>query len=325
MRLKSFLIILFLLFTSVAVAQTVLDGDSVLDGEATSQTQILNIFVKCEARNIPATSAEQINFTRVNCADKIVTNVTNVSISSKANLTVYGNTAYPSEWGESRPSNTIMPSLFRAFELNVSQITAGNYTVFFNLTKNYQLGSVGVNNVRLFWYNGSKWTNLSTTVVDNSTDPVTFYAITTNFSKFLIGGIEINDTTTTTIVTTTSGGSSGGGGGGGSGGSSGGPTFITPPEEGEEDETSPPEAPSDTEAPSSETEQAEDANPLTKLISGFAVVDFSKPYWQAAVIFLSLIIALLLFFLIKKRRQGEGDYKDKVHASKGVDSYDFRR
>jgi len=115
------------------------------------------------------------------------------------------NSTKPSSWTE--PSSNTVETALKYFEINVSEATSGgSYTINFNLTQS-ELGSTSASSIRLYTFE-SDWQELSTSVLDSSSDPASFSATTTHFSQFLIG--EKSTPASTTPTGGTISGSTGG-------------------------------------------------------------------------------------------------------------------
>ena len=78
------------------------------------------------------------------------------------------------------------------------------YIIYFNIPQSVLTANgVSATDIRLFVLEGTSWVELSTTLIDSSSDPVQFSAITTHFSNFVAAE---------KVASSPVGGSSGGGG-----------------------------------------------------------------------------------------------------------------
>lgn len=112
---------------------------------------------------------------------------------AKINFTSY-NSTIPSDWAT--PSSNEVATSLKHMEFNVNEsTTGGSYTIFFNLTSS-ELGSISPGDVRMYIFE-SDWDELTTNVIDSSSDPKSFSAVTTHFSRFLIGEKGAGTTTVT--------------------------------------------------------------------------------------------------------------------------------
>ncbi len=115
---------------------------------------------------------------------EIINKISNLPVGASVNTTLYNNTK-PSNW--ITPSSTLVETTFKYFEVAVNESTSGgSYTIYFNLTS-AELGSTNANDIRLFIYENTEWEELTTNVIDSSSNLLSFSAITTHFSQFLIG------------------------------------------------------------------------------------------------------------------------------------------
>lgn len=191
-----------------------------------ARTKQFSKFIISGKKKVGTTDAdgEQVpdsgNFTSNNT--KIITLIPKISSCESGwnlNITIFGAT-FPDNFTRAPNSSEIGFKKFRYFEIDVNATTAGgSYNIYFNLT-NISLGNTSIHNVSMFIYEttNSRWENLSTTILNNTNDPLEFFATTTHFSEFLIGQLPSQGS-----GSGGSGGSpgpsgpSGGAGGGGSG------------------------------------------------------------------------------------------------------------
>jgi len=116
--------------------------------------------------------------------NRLLVKLSNLPSGSSANTTLYNQTI-PSDW--ETPSSNVVESVLHYFEINVNESTSGgSYNIYFNLSS-AELGSISANDISAFIYENGNWGELSTAVIDSSSDPISFSAVTTHFSDFLIG------------------------------------------------------------------------------------------------------------------------------------------
>ena len=166
---------------------TSITGRSLFDGWATSLSLSLSITIAASndahaSTGVPASG--NVTFSNLTVSNNI-TKITGLSEGLEVIINIYSSTL-PISWDEPSPASTVVSSSIRYIELNVSNQSLGSYTIFFNLTS-AEMGNIAASSVRLFVFNDT-WKTLTTTVVDGTTDPRQFSAVTTHFSKFLIGG-----------------------------------------------------------------------------------------------------------------------------------------
>lgn len=163
---------------------TAMTGRSLFDGWATSLSLSLSITIECSENNVDVDDKGVLDFT-VSCVDSNILNITGLNTAWNGSVNLYGS-SFPTQWDDSQPSNTLVETSIKYVELNVTGHTEGSYTIFFNLTS-AEMGNVAASNIRLFIYNTS-WSALTTTVLNANSNPRQFSAVTTHFSRFLIGG-----------------------------------------------------------------------------------------------------------------------------------------
>lgn len=87
--------------------------------------------------------------------------------------------------GFTAPSSTQVTTIFNYANITLNETLIGTATIHFNITQ-ANLGSIDPDDIRLYRYDSS-WTELTTTVINLTSDPAEFSATTTNFGRFLIG------------------------------------------------------------------------------------------------------------------------------------------
>ncbi len=102
----------------------------------------------------------------------------------EVNYTGYGD-SFPQDWDEPEPTENEVKKSFIYFELDATNCSKESYKIYFDIFQD-ALGTIHPNDVLLFVYE-SGWSDLSTAVVHCASDPIGFYAVTTHFSRFLIG------------------------------------------------------------------------------------------------------------------------------------------
>ena len=221
-------ILLLYLFSLLFIfsPQVKIVGNAVIDGLATFGSASLSLSVVNQAAEVKVPSSGNVTFNDT-AVNQRITTISGLQEGQHANITLFG-VQFPSSWTESEPNSSQAGSAkIEYFEVVMNYTTSGgSYTIFFNLTQ-AELGSLPAANISLFVFE-TNWTNLSTTVIDGSSNPAQFYAVITHFSKFLIA-----QKPATGGGGTESGGGTGGaaaGGGGGGGGSSSGKKVIKPTE-----------------------------------------------------------------------------------------------
>jgi len=177
-----------------------------IDSKATTGSFGVKIFIGSKEQNVESQSNGNITFSNDN-VKQVITLVSGLNpAGGKANISLFNGT-FPSEWDTNIPTLNEVNSRIRYFELNVTNQSTGSYKIYFNLSQS-ELNSISPANIRLFTFESS-WSELSTTIIDSSSYPAQFYAVTTHFSKFLIGEKVSSESSSVSSVT----GSSGGGGG----------------------------------------------------------------------------------------------------------------
>jgi len=163
---------------------TAMTGRSLFDGWATSLSLSLSITIECSQDNVDVDDNGVLDFS-VACVDTNIMNITGLDTAWNGSINLY-ESSFPTSWDDSTPPTTLVQTAIKYFELNVTGHTEGTYTIFFNLTS-AEMGNVAASSVKLFVYNTS-WSGLTTTVLDSNSNPRQFSAVTTHFSRFLIGG-----------------------------------------------------------------------------------------------------------------------------------------
>src|SRR3989344_2714259 len=224
-------ILLLYLFSLLFIfsPQVKIIGSAVIDGLATFGSASFSLITLSQATEVKVPSSGNVTFNDT-AVNQRITTISGLQEGQHANSTLFG-AQFPSSWTESEPNSSQAGSAkIEYFEAVMNYTTdGGTYTIFFNVTQ-AELGSLPAANISLFVFE-TNWTNLSTTVVDGSSNPAQFYGVTTHFSKFLIaqkpalgggGGVEES-------------GGGGGAAGGGGGGSSSGKKIIKPTQPTEEE------------------------------------------------------------------------------------------
>ncbi|MEK6935141.1 MAG: hypothetical protein AABW46_04645 [Nanoarchaeota archaeon] len=98
------------------------------------------------------------------------------------NITIHGNNT-PEDFV--RPTNVGEELLYFELFANTYDDTSGSYDFYFNLSK-ATLAEVSSSNIRAYYYAGN-WNELSTSVEDETGDPISFKAVLTHLSQFMIG------------------------------------------------------------------------------------------------------------------------------------------
>src|SRR3989344_3882410 len=103
--------------------------------------------------------------------NRLLVKLSNLPTGSSANTTLYNQTK-PSDW--ETPSSNVVESVLHYFEINVNESTSGgSYNIYFNLSS-AELGSISANDISAFIYENGNWGELSTAVIDSSSDPISF-------------------------------------------------------------------------------------------------------------------------------------------------------
>src|SRR3989344_3503495 len=103
--------------------------------------------------------------------NRLLVKLSNLPSGSSANTTLYNQTI-PSDW--ETPSSNVVESVLHYFEINVNESTSGgSYNIYFNLSS-AELGSISGNDISAFIYENGNWGELSTAVIDSSSDPISF-------------------------------------------------------------------------------------------------------------------------------------------------------
>lgn len=160
-------------------------GSAIIDGLATFGTASVSVTIISSATETEVPASGNVNFSNAKVNERI-TNITGLQSGKKVNITLHGS-GFPSTWTEPEPnSSEVKSTRIEYFEVVMDYNTSGGtYSVFFNVTQ-AELGSLPAANISLFIFE-TNWTNLSTTVISGSSNPARFSAVTTHFSKFLIG------------------------------------------------------------------------------------------------------------------------------------------
>ena len=142
----------------------------------------VTIFLGTQQTNVACTG--QLIFSNPGVRE-VITSVENLSSAGcKANITL-SNNSLPASWNITGPAASKVSTEIKYFELNITGQGTGAYEIHFNLSQN-DLNLITASNVKMF-IEDSDWTELTTKIVDNSGFPVSFFATTTHFSRFLIG------------------------------------------------------------------------------------------------------------------------------------------
>jgi PGF-pre-PGF domain-containing protein len=142
----------------------------------------VTVFIGTQQKDVACTSQLIFSNTAVR---EIITSVENLSAAGcKANITI-SNSTLPASWNISGPAASKVSTAIKYFELNITNQSTGSYEIHFNLSQS-DLNLITTSNVKLF-IEDSDWTELTTKIVDNSGFPVSFFATTSHFSRFLIG------------------------------------------------------------------------------------------------------------------------------------------
>ena len=201
---KIILLITILILLSLFLVSnlTKFDKDSEILGKAVSVLASLSIEIMYTEEYV-VNESSNVTFSDPD-ANRKIKSVTELIPNTKVNFTSYGRT-FPQSWDEPEPTENEVKKSFKYFELSVSNNAEGSYKIYFDISQN-ALGTTHPNDVRLFVYE-SGWSGLPTAVI-HASSPIELYAVTTHFSKFLIGEI----TTEASSEESSGSGSSGGGG-----------------------------------------------------------------------------------------------------------------
>lgn len=133
-------------------------------------------------------SEEEINisalgeaYPTLNCNKKVISKITNLPAYSKLKL----KTTYSIQPGFTDPSSSQVSTVFNYINITLNITLTGTAIIYFNITQ-INLGLIDANDIRLYRYDAS-WIELTTTVINPTSDPAEFSATTTSFSRFLIG------------------------------------------------------------------------------------------------------------------------------------------
>ena len=230
--LIAFFFLAFFFFPQTGITgSSVIDSATIIDGSATVGSSPVSLVIIASHTNSSVPTSG--NYTPESAALKeIIPLITNLTAGWQINMTLHG-PAFPSSWTEREPNSTEAGSKkIEFFEVAINDSTAGgSYSIYFNVTQE-KLGNLPAANISLFLFNDSAeaWENLSTTVVDGTADPASFYAISSHFSKFFIGQWLISSGGGGNAEPgTPSGGATSGGGGGGGGRAAVGEAIATAP------------------------------------------------------------------------------------------------
>ena len=213
MNLKAILsVALLLLFLNLLIL--IFPGINNINGSTTQDTVSLSFNVIASQINATTNASETVNFSKP-AVIEVVSRIDGLTPGQNASIYLLGK-GFPSSWTETEPTvSEVGDTKFEYLEITVNNATSGgSYTIYFNLSQS-DLGDVAPADIRLFVYD-SGWDELSTTVINGTSDPASFFGTTTHFSKFLIA-----EKAASGSPGGGDSGSPGGGSGGGSGGSSG--------------------------------------------------------------------------------------------------------
>src|SRR3989344_7323013 len=209
------------------IGNTIVDTWSIIDGWASSGTVgiAINIISSIHTENnVTVPESGNLSFSTA-AINAVIPRVTQLTSKCIINATLYGK-SFPSGWSHrdinaTEAGSTKIEYFDMAYNCTLSELCR----IYFNLSSSV-MGTLNASNISLFFYNTSdtSWDNLSTIVINNTNDPLEFFAFVPHFTDFLIaqnlqvagGGSDDDDED--------SGGRPGGGGntGGGGGSSSGG-------------------------------------------------------------------------------------------------------
>ena len=193
-------------------------GRSIFDGWATQSTTGVSITVFAQQLDIPVPDNGVVVVNLSSDGDTGITKIANLTAGLAVNISIYGD-SYPSVWTEAEPNATQAGSNkieYIEIVVNASTNQSDGYEVHFNITQ-AQLGDIAPDNISLYIYNDTSaaWQNLTTRVINGTTDPAQFFSIIPHFSKFLIAEKPVQnvgggaDTGGTPIQTGTPGGGGG--------------------------------------------------------------------------------------------------------------------
>jgi len=173
---------IFLLVLSVSMLLFPEMGN--ISSSATSGSTTLSVsLVVCE-REVTVDALGAVVFSN-SILNSIIPSINNFVAGQKISSCLQGK-GFPSNWTEPEPTSSEVGSTkFEYLEIAVNNDTSGgNYSIYFNLSQS-TLGNVSESDVRLFIFD-SGWEELTTTVINGTSDPASFYGTTTHFSKFLL-------------------------------------------------------------------------------------------------------------------------------------------
>jgi len=167
-----------------------------------NMTVVINIATESTSSTVTLNSSDVNGSANITFANPTVSDIiTKIVIPNNAttfNFTVsaqvYGSTM-PTVENVTAPiaSETNNPMVYIVFNSTVPLVN-NSFTIYFDVPK-ATLGTTSPSNVVLFVYENNAWTALPTTVIDATSDPVQFSAITPHFSTFVIGSQQCSDGT----------------------------------------------------------------------------------------------------------------------------------
>lgn len=198
-----------------------------INGKVIQETAGLSLLIVSNKESAVVPASGNLTFSN-DFIDRRITTITNLIQGVEINISLEG-VNYPQSWTESPPNSSIVGNkIIEYFELSVNEsVPSGVYPIYFNVTP-AELGNLPAENISLFHYDGG-WENLSTFVLNGTSNPAAFYAVAEHFSKFMIAELPSRNESVTPTPEQP-GASAGNGGSSGGGGSSGKITAIVPPE-----------------------------------------------------------------------------------------------
>jgi|SRR3989344_1874211 len=219
MKTNNLILFLLILISAIFLILSLFpNSNNALQGGTTYETTTLSITIFSQENDRPI--GENGHYTPNNSLiSNKIPNITALIPGTHLNLSIFG-AEFPSSWMDAREPNSteVGTTKIDFFEIKINYTTTGgNYRIYFNLSSSELVG-LNANNISLFIFNETNelWENLSTFIVNSSTNFVLFYGITPHFSKFVVGEKPSAEASVSSGSSDSNTGTGSGGGGGGS-------------------------------------------------------------------------------------------------------------
>ncbi len=179
------LVIFLLLFISgffIIQTPSTITKIFLIDSRAIQQNVVLSVTITGSAEEAMDSTTGTVQPTDT-MIKQTIPKITGLPINSSIKIRVYTNYTTPEAF--TAPSTTQVATVFNYINITLNTTLLGTATIHFNLTQS-EIGITDPDDIRLYKYSTS-WTELTTTVIDGTSDPASFSAETDSFSPFLIG------------------------------------------------------------------------------------------------------------------------------------------